>query len=189
MKPSSLKPKSQFSSVGTISAMPIALGLIDRVGRRTLLLVGSVGLAICLGAIAAIFAAQVYQRTVLVFLIGYVAFFAFSQGAVIWVYLSEIFPGRVRAQGQSLGCSTHWIMDALISGFFPLLAARSASGPFVVFLLMMLLQFLAVWLFFPETRGVPLEDLQRQMEVSGTAASSATPATPRPIPTHSSHRS
>jgi SP family arabinose:H+ symporter-like MFS transporter len=111
-----------------------------------------------------------YREVLLVLVVGYVGFFAFSQGAVIWVYLSEIFPGRVRAQGQSLGCSTHWIMNALISGTFPLLAARSQAGPFVVFLVMVVLQFFAVWLFFPETSGVTLEDMQRRIEVTRDAA-------------------
>jgi MFS transporter, SP family, arabinose:H+ symporter len=142
----------------------LALTLIDRFGRKTLLLVGSVGLGLCLVGIAAIFYLGEYQGALLFLVIGFVGFFAFSQGAVIWVYLSEIFPGRVRAQGQSLGCSTHWILNALISGTFPLLAARSQSAPFMVFLVMVVLQFVAVWLFFPETSGVSLEDMQRRVE-------------------------
>jgi SP family arabinose:H+ symporter-like MFS transporter len=147
-----------------------ALALIDRFGRRTLLLVGSVGLGLCLTGMTVIFKLGQYREVLLVLVVGYVGFFAFSQGAVIWVYLSEIFPGRVRAQGQSLGCSTHWIMNALISGTFPLLAARSQAGPFVVFLVMVVLQFFAVWLFFPETSGVTLEDMQRRIEVTRDAA-------------------
>jgi MFS transporter, SP family, arabinose:H+ symporter len=143
-----------------------ALSLIDRFGRRRLLLIGSVGLAACLGGMAAIFRLHTHAGALLAFIVGYVAFFAFSQGAVIWVYLSEIFPNRVRAQGQSLGCSTHWIMNALISGTFPIIAARSQSGPFVVFSVMAMLQFIAVWLFFPETSGVTLEDMQRRMGIA-----------------------
>jgi sugar porter (SP) family MFS transporter len=143
-----------------------ALSLIDRFGRRRLLLVGSVGLAACLGGMAAIFRLHTHAGALLAFIVGYVAFFAFSQGAVIWVYLSEIFPNRVRAQGQSLGCSTHWIMNALISGTFPIIAARSQSGPFIVFSVMAMLQFIAVWLFFPETSGVTLEDMQRRMGIA-----------------------
>jgi MFS transporter, SP family, arabinose:H+ symporter len=141
----------------------LALALIDRFGRRTLLLVGSVGLGVCLAGIAAIFHLHQHEGALLVLVVGYVGFFAFSQGAVIWVYLSEIFPGRVRAQGQSLGCSTHWIMNALISGAFPQLASMSRASPFFVFLVMVVLQFFAVLLFFPETSGATLEDIQHQM--------------------------
>ena len=147
----------------------IALTLIDRFGRRTLLLVGSVGLAGCLAGIAGIFYTHAYEQVLLLFVIGYVGFFAFSQGSVIFVYLSEIFPGRVRAQGQSLGCSTHWIMNALISAAFPVLAARSASGPFFMFLVMVVLQFVAVWLFFPETSGITLEEMQQRIAGEGAA--------------------
>ena len=153
----------QAVAVGVIMlvATLLAMSLIDRFGRRTLLLAGSVGLAICLAAIAGIFYTHAYTDTLLIFVVGYVGFFAFSQGSVIWVYLSEIFPGRVRAQGQSLGCSTHWIMDALISVIFPVLASASPSEPFLFFLGMVTLQFLAVLLFFPETRGIPLEEIQQ----------------------------
>lgn len=156
---------AQAVAVGVVMliATLIALSLIDRFGRRTLLLVGSIGLAACLAGIAAIFYFKEHQQLLLLFLIGYVGFFAFSQGAVIWVYLSEIFPGRVRAQGQSLGSSTHWIMNALISAAFPIVAAQSHAGPFVLFLLICLLQFVVVLLFFPETSGISLEDMQRRL--------------------------
>lgn len=156
---------AQAVAVGAtmLIATVIALSLIDRFGRRTLLLVGSVGLAICLAAIATIFHFKQHQQLLLVFLVGYVAFFAFSQGAVIWVYLSEIFPDRVRAQGQSLGSSTHWIMNAIVSAAFPVIATQSQSGPFFVFLVMVILQLVVVWVFFPETSGVRLEDIQRRL--------------------------
>jgi SP family arabinose:H+ symporter-like MFS transporter len=152
---------AQAVAVGAtmLIATLIALGLIDRFGRRTLLLVGSVGLGVCLAAIATIFHIQQYQHLLLLFLVGYVAFFAFSQGAVIWVYLSEIFPDRVRSQGQSLGSSTHWVMNAIVSAAFPVIATQSQSGPFFVFLAMVILQFVAVLVFFPETSGARLEDI------------------------------
>lgn len=164
---------AQAVAVGAtmLIATIIALSLIDRFGRRTLLLVGSVGLAVCLAAIATIFRIQQYQQTLLVFVVGYVAFFAFSQGAVVWVYLSEIFPDRVRAQGQSLGSSTHWVMNAIVSAAFPVIATQSQSGPFFVFLVMVILQFLVVWMFFPETSGVRLEDIQRRLGTSDPADS------------------
>ncbi len=155
----------QAVAVGAVNfaGTMIALSLIDRFGRRTLLLVGSVGLALSLSAIAAIFHSHAYQHWLLVFVVAYVGFFAFSQGAVIWVYLSEIFPSAVRAQGQSLGSSTHWVMNALISGFFPVLAARSQAAPFLLFLAMCVIQWFAVYLFFPETSGVALEELQQRL--------------------------
>lgn len=159
----------QAVAVGAVMliATLIALSAIDRFGRRTLLLVGSVGLAVSLAGIAAIFHLRQYEHLLLALVVGYVGFFAFSQGAVIWVYLSEIFPSRVRSQGQSLGSSTHWIMNALISTAFPLLAAQSQAGAFVLFLVMVVLQFFVVLLFFPETRGVTLEEIQRRMGGSG----------------------
>lgn len=158
----------QAVAVGAVMliATLVALSVIDRFGRRTLLLVGSVGLGVCLAGIAAIFHLRQFEHFLLALVVGYVGFFAFSQGAVIWVYLSEIFPSRVRSQGQSLGSSTHWIMNALISAAFPLLAAQSQAGPFVLFFVMVVLQFFVVLLFFPETRGVTLEEIQQRMGVT-----------------------
>ena len=122
----------------------VAMSVIDRIGRKTLLLVGSVGTAACLAGVSAIFFTARHENLLLWLLIGYIAFFAFSQGAVIWVYLSEVFPNTVRAKGQSLGSFTHWIMNALISGTFPLMAASSGGYPFVFFSLMMVVQFFVV---------------------------------------------
>jgi hypothetical protein len=103
-------------------------------------------------------------------LIVFIASFAISQGAVIWVYLSEIFPTAVRARGQSLGSATHWIMNALISGLFPAIAALSASIPFAFFSLMMVLQFVLVLWFLPETRGVALEQMAAAMAPPSAAS-------------------
>jgi MFS family permease len=168
----------QAVAVGAVMliATLIALTAIDRFGRRTLLLVGSVGLAVCLAGIAAIFHLRQYEHLLLALVVGYVGFFAFSQGAVIWVYLSEIFPSRVRAQGQSLGSSTHWIINALLSAAFPLLAAQSQAGPFVLFFVMVVLQFFVVLFFFPETRGVSLEEIQRRMGVTGAEPAESQPS-------------
>lgn len=140
-----------------------ALAVIDNYGRRTLLLIGSVGLGICLLGITVVLNTHGYERWLLLLIAGFVASFSFSQGAVIWVYLSEIFPARVRAQGQSLGSSTHWIMNALVSGSFPLIAAHSHSGPFIFFLLMVVLQFVIVLTFFPETSGISLEAMHERL--------------------------
>ena len=96
----------------------IAMSVIDRIGRKTLLLVGSVGTAICLAGVSAIFFSHSHESLLVWLLVGYIAFFAFSQGAVIWVYLSEVFPNTVRAKGQSLGSFSHWFMNALDLWYF-----------------------------------------------------------------------
>jgi hypothetical protein len=142
------------------------MSVIDRIGRRTLLLVGSVGTAICLGGVSAIFFTQQHQSLLVWLLVGFIAFFAFSQGAVIWVYLAEVFPNAIRAKGQSLGSFSHWIMNALISLVFPLMAARSGGYPFVFFSLMMVLQFFVVLFIYPETKGISLEEMQKKLVVT-----------------------
>jgi SP family arabinose:H+ symporter-like MFS transporter len=144
----------------------LAMSVIDRIGRKTLLLTGSVGTAVCLGGVAAIFITQSHQHLLVWLLIGYIAFFAFSQGAVIWVFISEVFPNRIRAKGQSLGSLSHWLMNALISGIFPLLAASSGGYPFVFFSLMMVLQFFVVLFVYPETKGVSLEQMQKKLGIA-----------------------
>ena len=144
----------------------LAMTLIDRIGRKTLLLIGAVGTAAALATTAAIFFAGTHQDLLVWCLIGFIAFFAFSQGAVIWVYLSEVFPTRVRAKGQSLGSFTHWIMNALISGVFPVLAAKSGGVPFVFFAIMMVVQFFVVLAVYPETKGYSLEEMQRKLGIS-----------------------
>jgi len=144
----------------------LAMSVIDRIGRKTLLLIGSVGTAACLGGVAAIFLTHSHQNLLVWLLTGYIAFFAFSQGAVIWVFISEVFPNRVRAGGQSLGSFSHWIMNALISGIFPLLAASSGGYPFVFFAIMMVLQFFVVLFVYPETKGVSLEQMQKKLGIA-----------------------
>jgi sugar porter (SP) family MFS transporter len=141
----------------------IAMSVIDKLGRKTLLLVGSVGTAICLAGVSAIFFTHSHESLLVWLLVGYIAFFAFSQGAVIWVYLSEVFPNSVRAKGQSLGTFTHWLMNALISGIFPLMAATSGAYPFVFFSVMMVLQFFVVLFVYPETKGLTLEEMQKEL--------------------------
>jgi len=141
----------------------IAMSVIDRLGRKTLLLVGSVGTAACLAGVSAIFFTHSHENLLVWLLVGYIAFFAFSQGAVIWVYISEVFPNTVRAKGQSLGSFSHWFMNALISGIFPLMAASSGAYPFVFFAAMMVLQFFVVLFVYPETKGLTLEEMQKEM--------------------------
>ncbi len=144
----------------------LAMSVIDRIGRKKLLLIGSVGTAFCLAGVAAIFFAQRHESLLVWLLIGFIASFAFSQGAVIWVYLAEVFPNVVRAKGQSLGSFSHWFMNALISGVFPLMAASSGAYPFVFFSAMMALQFFVVLFVYPETKGVTLEEMQKKMGIA-----------------------
>jgi len=144
----------------------LAMSIIDRVGRKTLLLIGSVGTAGCLAGVATIFFTGQHQNRLLWLLVGYIAFFGFSQGAVIWVYIAEVFPNNVRAKGQSLGSFSHWFMNALISGIFPLMAARSGAYPFVFFSVMMVVQFFVVLFVYPETKGLTLEEMQKKMAIA-----------------------
>lgn len=138
----------------------LAMLTIDRFGRRALLLIGSVGMASTLAAIAAIFYTHVHQELLVWCLIAYCASFSFSLGAVVWVYISEVFPNGVRAKGQSLGSLTHWIMNAVISAVFPSIAACSGGSPFAFFAVMMVIQFFVVWFIYPETKNVSLEQMR-----------------------------
>jgi SP family arabinose:H+ symporter-like MFS transporter len=144
----------------------LAMSVIDRVGRKLLLLIGSVGTAACLAGVAMVFFTARHEHLLVWLLMGYIAFFAFSQGAVIWVYIGEVFPNRVRAKGQSLGSFSHWFMNALISGIFPLMAASSGAYPFVFFAAMMVLQFFVVLFIYPETKGVTLEQMQKKLGIA-----------------------
>ena len=141
----------------------LALAVIDRFGRRTLLRVGSLGLIVSLAATAYIELSGAHQQWLLWMLVLFIASFAFSQGAVIWVYIAEIFPTEVRSRGQGLGASTHWCMDALIATFFPIAAAYSKGLPFVFFAGMMVVQLVVVTRYFPETRRVRLEDMEKAL--------------------------
>jgi len=142
----------------------VALAVIDRVGRKKLLLIGAVGTACALAAAALIFGTGQGKGYLLHVLIVFIAFFAFSQGAVIWVYLAEIFPTAVRARGQALGSATHWGMNALIAQLFPMVAAQTQGLPFAFFAVCMVVQFFVVLAFFPETRRVELESMDKALE-------------------------
>ena len=143
----------------------LAMTVIDRYGRKRLLLIGSAGLVVCLSVTTWAFATGRGGLVVLLSLIGYIAFFAFSQGAVIWVYISEIFPNRVRARGQALGSFTHWAWAAIVSWTFPMMAEWSGAMAFGFFAVMMALQFVLVARYLPETRGISLEDIQRRLGI------------------------
>jgi sugar porter (SP) family MFS transporter len=141
----------------------VGMVLIDRVGRRKLLITGSIGMSVCLGLIARYFYAQAFTGYgLLILLLIYIMFFAFSTGAVIWVLIAEIFPNRVRGKGQSLGSFTHWFFAALITFLFPVVEKSSQNGvghAFAFFAVMMVVQVIVVWKYFPETKGRTLEDI------------------------------
>jgi MFS transporter, SP family, arabinose:H+ symporter len=156
----------QSVAIGAMNlcATLLAMALIDKLGRKTLLLIGSAGTALCLAGVAQIFFTQQHQSRLVWILVGYIFFFA-PLGAVIWVYIGEIFPNTVRSKGQSLGSSSHWIMNALISALFPVVAKTSGAYPFVFFAAMMVLQFFVVLLFYPETKGFTLEEMQHRLGI------------------------
>ncbi|MCF8335459.1 MAG: sugar porter family MFS transporter [Bacteroidales bacterium] len=143
----------------------IAINIIDRVGRKKLLLIGAAGLTVTLLMVTLDFLlAAEPGSVVLIGLIGFIAFFALSQGTVIWVYISEIFPNRVRAKGQTLGSFTHWTGAAIVSWIFPMFAeignTTSTGYAFLLFTVIMVIQFIVVYKFFPETKGKSLEQIQ-----------------------------
>jgi len=144
----------------------LAMSVIDKIGRKTLLLIGSVGTALCLAGVAYIFFTHQHQSMLVWLLVGFIAFFAFSQGAVIWVYIGEVFPNQVRAKGQSLGSFSHWFMNGAISLVFPVIAHSSGAYPFVFFSVMMVVQLIVVGAFYPETKGVSLEEMQHKLGIA-----------------------
>jgi sugar porter (SP) family MFS transporter len=157
----------QTVGVGLVNLLATLLGmsLIDKLGRKTLLLIGSVGMTVALSGVAAIFYTRTHDDLLAWLLVLYIIFFAISQGSVIWVYIAEVFPSRVRSKGQSVGSSSHWIMNALIAGVFPYIAARSHAAPFAFFAAMMFLQFFFVLFAYPETKGSSLEAIQARFGI------------------------
>jgi sugar porter (SP) family MFS transporter len=143
----------------------VGLWLIDRLGRRTLLYIGSFGYIASLGLVAwAFFTAHFSIVPVCIF--AFIAAHAVGQGAVIWVFISEIFPNRHRAEGQTLGSFTHWIFAALLTTFFPRMVTAFPPGyVFSFFAGMMVLQLIWVKTMVPETKGVPLEQIQKQLGI------------------------
>jgi MFS transporter, SP family, arabinose:H+ symporter len=145
----------------------VGLRLIDHLGRRTLLFIGSFGYIASLGLTAWAFFTQHYS-IVPACIFAFIASHAVGQGAVIWVFISEIFPNRHRAEGQTLGCSTHWMFAALLTTFFPLAVAAFPPGYiFMFFSGMMVLQLIWVKMMVPETKGVPLEQIQTRLGLEG----------------------
>jgi sugar porter (SP) family MFS transporter len=160
---SKLSGNLQAIAVGATNlfATLVAMSIIDKFGRKKLLLTGTVGLIACLLAIGYIFQTRHHLELLVWLLMAFIASFAVSHGAVVWVLISEVFPNRLRAQGQSLGGSSHWISNATISLVFPLMIAISASFPFYFFGAMMILDFFLVIFLYPETANVSLEDMQQ----------------------------
>jgi SP family arabinose:H+ symporter-like MFS transporter len=143
----------------------VGLWLIDRLGRRTLLYIGSFGYILSLGLVAWAFFTQHFS-IVPICIFGFIAAHAVGQGAVIWVFISEIFPNRHRAEGQTLGSFTHWVFAALLTTFFPKMVSSFPPGyVFSFFTGMMVLQLIWVKTMVPETKGVPLEQIQKQLGV------------------------
>jgi SP family arabinose:H+ symporter-like MFS transporter len=155
-----------FVGLTNLAFTMVAMSVIDKFGRKKLLLTGAIGTSACLAGVAAIFAIGRRHDLLIWLLVAYIGFFAFSQGAVIWVYLSEVFPNRVRAKGQSLGSFTHWIMAALIAQEFPRVASWSKPLPFVFFAAITVVQFFVVLTVYPETKGVSLEEIQKEFSVA-----------------------
>lgn len=157
----------QAVAVGAMNlvATLLAMSVIDKFGRKKLLMTGTAGLAVVLGLVAAVFMTGKHLHWLVWLLLLYIALFAISQGAVVWVYISEVFPNRVRSKGQSLGSSSHWIFNALISLVFPIMAKSSGAYPFIFFAVMMVLDFFLVWFYYPETTGVSLEKLEHRLGV------------------------
>ncbi len=142
----------------------VGMSVIDKLGRKTLLLIGAAGTASCLGAVSWLFATNSHPGALVWLFVTYIAFFALSQGAVIWVYIGEVFPNHVRSKGQGVGNASHWIMNTLIALEFPVLVVSlGRSAPFTFFAVMTAVQFLVVLFVYPETKGQTLEELQRRL--------------------------
>jgi sugar porter (SP) family MFS transporter len=142
----------------------LGLALIDRLGRKQLLYIGSFGYIISLSLVAMAFTFGWQGMAVPIFLFLFIAAHAIGQGAVIWVFISEIFPNHLRANGQAFGSSTHWVLAAIIPSLVPVLFTKIGAAPvFAFFAFMMFLQLIFVWKMMPETKGISLEDMQKQL--------------------------
>ena len=157
----------QSAGIGLVNLVFTMAGLylIDRIGRKKLMLIGSVGYIISLASVAfAFYSGHSGGAVVPLLLFIFIASHAIGQGTVIWVFISEIFPNSVRAYGQSLGCTTHWILASIITTVFPIMASRFGAAPiFLFFAFMMILQLLWVIFKMPETKGVSLEELEAKL--------------------------
>jgi MFS family permease len=147
--------------ISCISLATTLLGMafVDKSGRKQLLYIGSAGMAVCLLSLGVAIPHHFNSMLYLFILIAYNAFFAFSQGTVVWVYLSELFPPGIRGAGQGYGSSVHWIANAILVSMFPIMQHASSVGIFYLFALMMVLQIGVIWRWYPETRAASLGSL------------------------------
>lgn len=156
-----------FVGIANLLATLVGMAIIDRAGRKQLLLWGAAGTGLGMAGVAWIFNGTQYHGALVWVLVGYVICHAFGQGTVIWVYIAEIFPNAVRAKGQAWGSFTHWFMAMLVSWTFPVLARNAgephAGLPFAFFAIMMIVQIVVVWRLFPETKHVPLEEMEQRV--------------------------
>ena len=142
----------------------VGMSVIDKLGRKTLLLIGAAGTAACLATVSWLFATNSHPGALVWVLVTYIAFFSVSQGAVIWVYIGEVFPNAVRSKGQGVGSASHWFMNAAIALEFPVVVhSMSTATPFTFFAIMTVVQFMVVLFVYPETKGQTLEALQRKL--------------------------
>jgi MFS transporter, SP family, arabinose:H+ symporter len=160
--------QSVVVGIANLLATVVGMVIIDRGGRKPLLIAGAVCTGVMLAGIAWVFNGTANHGMLLWLLVGYIIGHGFGQGAVIWVYISEVFPNAVRAKGQTLGSSTHWFMAMIISWTFPIFAKNAgephAGVPFMFFAVMMIVQIVVVWWFYPETKRIPLEDMEKKIE-------------------------
>lgn len=158
-----------FVGLANLIFTMLATLVIDKFGRKILLLTGIVGVTIFLVLVALAFGeSRTGSEYLLFYLIGYIIFFAFSLGAVLWVFISEIFPNSVRSQGAALGSFTHWIMAAIISWTFPIIVESSPLGgfyAFIFFAVMMVAAFIFTLVAMPETKGKSLEQIQQELGI------------------------
>jgi sugar porter (SP) family MFS transporter len=166
---------SIFVGVANLVSTLLAMTVIDKLGRKTLLIIGSIGMIVFLLLTAGAFSGDFAGNShLLLYLIGFIVFFAFSQGAVIWVFISEIFPNSVRSKGGSLGSTTHWVMAAIITTVVPSILELSNGDvnrqggfwSFIFFAVMMFLQLIFIWRVMPETKGKSLEQIQKDLGIA-----------------------
>jgi MFS family permease len=134
----------------------LGMAFVDRLGRKPLLYLGSVGMAFCLLTLGFAIPHHADPVLYLSILVAYNAFFAISQGTVVWVYLSELFPPGLRGSGQGYGSTVHWIANAVLISVFPSVQHASSVRIFYIFAFMMILQTVVIWIWYPETRGTEL---------------------------------
>jgi len=161
------------AGIGVVNLLGTMLGLylIDNSGRRFLMLAGSIGYLVSLGAVSWAFASGAGGMVVVGFVFLFIVSHAIGQGAVIWVFIAEVFPNSIRTKGQSLGCGTHWVAAAMIALLMPYFLNRfPAAGIFAFFAAMMFLQLLYVLFLMPETKGRSIESLGEDIAARGSAA-------------------